>query len=387
MRPVFLAGVGSTNFGRLSGRSIKDLAREAGEAALLDSGIPRERIGALLVGNFLSGALTGQEVLAPLIANELGLRQVEPTKVEGACASSAIAFRLGFQMVGAGIHDAVLVVGVEKMTEATAEQATKAIMAATDLETEGRVGLTFPSFWGLVMSRHAYEYGTTREQVALVSVKNRRNGVLNEKAQFRSPVTVESVLHSRSICDPILLYDCCPISDGAAAAVICSRELVGFSRDRPTIEVVASAQTCGPVRTVDFEDITTFPGTVEAAQRAYRMAGIGPKDIDVVELHDCFTMAEIVDSEDLGFFPKGEGGRAVELGLTAVDGPIPINPSGGLLSKGHPVGATGCGQIYEIALQLWGRHPNQVPGARVGLTHNAGGTGTVTTVHIFRRTN
>lgn len=384
MRSVSIIGIGSTPFGKLTGRTIKDLAVEAAVEAIADARVPREKISCLFFGNFLSGVFTGQEVLAPLLANELGLRSAECTKVEGACASSAIGLRLAYLLIGAGFHDLALVAGAEKMTEATSDIATTAISAATDITTEGACGMTFPGFWALVMRRHMHEYGTTREQVAMVSVKNRANGVANEKAQFRKAVTLEEIVSSRPVSDPILKFDCCPVTDGATAIVLCATELAGQFTDCP-IEIIGSAHTLGPVRACDFTDLTTFPATVEAARKAYAMAGIGPSDIDVVELHDCFTMAEIVDSEDLGFFPKGKGGDAVEQGLTAIGGQIPINPSGGLLSKGHPTGATGCGQIYEIVRQLRGSHPNQVKNARTGLTHNAGGTGTVVTVHILRR--
>lgn len=384
MRSVSVIGIGSTQFGRLTGKTIKDLAVEAAEEAILDAKIPREKITCLFFGNFLSGVFTGQEVLAPLLANELGLRSAECTKVEGACASSAIGIRLAFLLISSGLHDIALVVGAEKMTEAPSGVATAAISAATDVSTEGACGLTFPGFWGLIMRRHMHQYGTTREQVAMISVKNRSNGVFNDKAQFRKAVTVDEVISSRVVSDPILKFDCCPVSDGAAAIILCATELARKFSDCP-IEIIGSSQTLGPVRACDFTDLTTLPGTVEAARRAYSMAGVGPGDIDVVELHDCFTIAEIVDSEDLGFFPKGKGGEAIEKGLTAINGIIPINPSGGLLSKGHPTGATGCAQIYEIVRQLRGIHPNQVKNARVGLTHNAGGTGTVTTVHILRR--
>jgi acetyl-CoA C-acetyltransferase len=384
MRSVSVIGIGSTKFGKLTGRTIKDLAVEASVQAIADAKVPREKIGCLFFGNFLSGVFTGQEVLAPLLANELGLRSAECAKVEGACASSAIGVRLAYLMIAAGYHDMALVAGAEKMSEASSDTVTTSISAATDITTEGACGMTFPSFWALVMQRHMYEYGTTREQVAMVSVKNRANGVSNDRAQFRKPVSLEEVVSARPISDPILKFDCCPVTDGAATLVLCATELAREFSDCP-IEIIGSANTLGPVRACDFTDLTTFPGTVEAAQKAYSMAGIGPGDIDVVELHDCFTMAEIVDSEDLGFFPKGMGGKALEYGLSSMNGRIPINPSGGLLSKGHPTGATGCAQIYEIVRQLRGIHPNQVKNARTGLTHNAGGTGTVTTVHILRR--
>ena len=229
-----------------------------------------------------------------------------------------------------------------------------------------------------------HEFGTTIEQLGMVSVKNHNNSVVNPRARFRNKVTLDEVMNSRLIADPLKLYDCCPISDGAAAAVLCPTEIARQFTDKP-IEIVGSAQTLGYATMYEMESLTTIEATVCAAKQAYEMAGLRPEDINVAELHDCFTMAEIGDSEDLGFFEKGKGGPAVEEGLTQVDGKIAINPSGGLLSKGHPVGATGLGQIYEVAKQLRGEHENQVRDAEIGLTHNLGATGQVCTIHILRR--
>jgi acetyl-CoA C-acetyltransferase len=378
MGKAFIAGVGSTEFGRHPERSLLELATEAGRAAIDDAGIPPERIGAVFVGNFVSGILTGQELLGPLVAANLGLRHVEAVKVEDACASSAAGVRLATHLVGAEIHGAVLVVGVERLTGAPREVFTTSMTAAIDGDTEAASGLTFPGFWALVMRRHAHLYGTTREQVSAVSVKNRGFGVRNPLAQFREPVTPAEVLESKPIADPLLMLDCCPVTDGAAAVVVANPKLAG-RHNSPAVKIAGSALVSGPPRVADYEDVTTHDGTVVAAERAYTAAGVGPEDVDVAELHDCFSIAEIVDSEDLGFFAKGEGGPAVaEGGARTV-----INASGGLLSKGHPTGATGCGQLYELALQLRDEHPNQVPGARIGLAHNGGGTTAAVTVHVL----
>jgi acetyl-CoA C-acetyltransferase len=375
---VHIAGVGSTPFGRWPERSLVDLATEAGRSALDDSGIPDDRVGAVFVGNFVGGILTGQELLGPLVAANLGLGFVEAVKVEAACASSAAGVRLGTHLVGAGVHDAVLVVGVERLTGAPREVFTASMTAAIDNEVEGPSGMTFPGFWALVMNRHQHLYGTTREQVAAVTVKNRGFGERNPLAQFRSPVTVEEVVGSAPVADPLRKFDCCPVTDGAAAVVVASPELTR-RHSSPAVRVAGSALVSSSPRAIDYEDLTEHGGTVEAARRAYEAAGVGPGDVDVAELHDCFSIAEIVDSEDLGFFAKGEGGPGVVEGTA----PAVVNPSGGLLSKGHPTGATGCGQIYEVALQLRGEHPNQVEGARVGLTHNGGGTSAAVTVHVL----
>lgn len=383
---VYVAGVGSTTFSKHPNRSLVSLGAEAARAALSDSRIPVDAIGALFVGNFVGGIMTGQELLAPIIASELGLSYVEAMKLEDACASSAAGIRLAFQLVGSGQHHAVLVVGVERLTGAPRDVFTAAMTAAIDNDNEGAVGVTFPGFWGLVMNRHMYQYGTTREQVAAVTVKNRRFGVRNPLAQFRKEVSFDEVLSSDLIADPICKFDCCPSTDGAAALVIASEDLARKYSQSP-VRIVGSALVTGPARVTGYRDITVHDGTVEAARRAYEMAGVDPEDIDVAEMHDCCSIAEIVDSEDLGFFAKGEGGPAA---LAAAEGrrhgrKVVINPSGGLLSKGHPVGATGCGQAYEIVQQLRECHSNQVEGARIGLTHNAGGTAAVVTIHIFEK--
>lgn len=231
----------------------------------------------------------------------------------------------------------------------------------------------------MVMARHMHLYRTTREHVAAVTVKNRASGARNPLAQFQKPVAMDEVIASPLICDPIRRYDCCPATDGAAAIVL-ARDHMARECGSPSVRIAASVLVNAPVRITDYADITTHDGTVAAAREAYRIAGVSAGDIDVAELHDCFSIAEIVDSEDLGFFAKGEGGPGVTRKQQ-----IAINPSGGLISKGHPTGATGCGQIYEVAMQLRGRHPNQVENARLGLTHNGGGTAAAVTVHIMEK--
>lgn len=374
---VHVAGVGSTSFGAHAGRTLQSLAVEAARAALADSNIPPARVGCVFVGNFVGGIMTGQELLGPIVAADLGLKGVSAVKIEAACASSSAAVQLGHKLIEAGAEDAVLVVGVERLTGFSRDSLTTAMTAAIDQGTEGHAGLTFPGFWGMVMARHMHLYGTTREQVAAVTVKNRRFGAGNPLAQFREAVSVEKVIASPLICDPIRRYDCCPATDGAAAVVL-AREEVARQHGSPAVRIAASVLVNAPVRITDYPEITTHDGTVEAANKAYQIAGVSPGDIDVAELHDCFSIAEIVDAEDLGFFAKGEGGPGV-----ARKNRVVINPSGGLLSKGHPTGATGCGQIYEVAMQLRGRHPNQVEKSRFGLTHNGGGTAAAVTVHIL----
>lgn len=384
LRPVSILGVGSTPFGRLGGQDIISMGTEACSEALLDSGIPKDFIQALFVGNFVGESLARQGALAPVMASGLALSGIPCTKVEGACASGGIAMRQGFLSVALGLYDFVLVAGVEKMSDVPGADVTTALSTAGEEHTEMRSGLTFPGAFAMIMEEHMSRFGTTREQIAMVSVKNHGNGYHNPKAQFRKQTNMEEVLTSRFIAEPIRLFDCPPISDGAAAAVICTKELA----DRFTgnsVEILGSGHASGPTALADMPDLATFPATRRAAEEAYTMSRIGPSDISVAEVHDCFTVAEILATEDLGFFERGDGGPAVEDGTTQLKGRLPVNPSGGLIAKGHPVGATGVAQIYELVHQLRGTAANQVNGPDLALAHNLGGAGAVATVHILGR--
>jgi len=383
MRNVFVAGAGSTTFGKHVAIPIESLAVDAAARAILESGIDREDIGTLYLGNFISGPLNGKEVLAGIVGDRLGLGNIPCTKVEGACASGGIAFRHAWIAVASGMCDAAIVVGVEKMTHASTAEVTSALNCAMDNENDGPSGLTFPGLFGLAWRVHAHKYGTTREDVAAVVIKNKANGLKNPLAQMGAVLTLDEIRASALIADPLQLFDCCPASDGAAALVLCSESMLQLGQ--PRIRVLASAQTSGSPRIANHPDLCSFEATVTAARKAYDQAGLQPKDIDLVELHDCFSIAEIIDSEDLGLVPRGLGGKWATEGRTGIGGDVAINPSGGLLSKGHPVGATGVGQIYEVVQQLRGLHPNQVPNARIGMTHNLGGTGVACTVNILRR--
>ena len=384
MRDVSIAGVGSTSFGKLPDRGIVELATDACREALADSGIPRERVQALYLGNFIGERLADQGALAPIVARRLGLDGIPATKVEAACASGGIALRHGYLTVTAGIHDVVLVAGVEKMSNIPTGDVTAALATAGDEGLEMRTGLTFPGAFAMVMQAHMARYGTSREQIAAVSVKNHDNGAANPKAQFRKPTTIEEVVNSRFVAEPLRLFDCPPISDGAAAAVVCTSDIARQFTTR-SVRILASGQGSGPVALSGMDDLTSFPATVRAASEAFGQAEIGPGDVDVAEVHDCFTIAELVATEDLGLVPRGDAGRAVEAGETAVDGRSPVNPSGGLIAKGHPVGASGVGQVYDLALQLRGEAANQVARARIGLAHSMGGCGAAATVHILAR--
>jgi acetyl-CoA C-acetyltransferase len=384
MRDVAITGIGSTLFGKHEGRGLESLAVEAANAALRNAGVSRKEIGALYLGNFIAGPLSGQEVLAGIVADELGLENIPCTKVEGACASGGIAFRHAVLAVSSGQCDAALVVGVEKMTHASGGQVTQALNCAMDNRSDGPSGLTFPGLFGLAWRIHAEKYGTTRDEVSSVVIKNKANGLKNPLAQLGAELSFDTIRQSQSIADPIQLYDCCPVSDGAAAIVVVAKDRAKGAPDLP-IDVLASVQTRGSPRIAGHRDIVSFDATVKAAEFAYRAAGLSPKDIDLVELHDCFSMAEIIDSEDLGLVPRGMGAKWAAEGRTRVGGDIPINPSGGLLAKGHPVGATGVGQLYEAVLQLRGIHANQVKDAGIAMTHNLGGSGIACTVSILKR--
>ncbi len=384
LRPVSILGVGSTPFGRLEGQDIVKLAVDACREAIADSGVARSRIQALYLGNFVGERLAGQGSLAAVTAGRLGLQGIPATKVEGACASGGLALREGFITVGLGLYDFVLVAGVEKMSGMPIGEITAALSTAGDEESEMRTGLTFPGAFAMVMEQHMENYGTTREQIAEVSIKNHRNGLNNPKAQFRRATDLEEVVNSRFIAEPIRLFDCPPISDGAAAAVLCPTEMAGDFAGEP-VRILGSGHATGPSALTEMGDLTSFSASVKAARAAYEMAGLGPADMDLAEVHDCFTVAEIVATEDLGFFPKGEGGPAVQSGETALDGRRPVNPSGGLIAKGHPVGATGLAQIYELAAQIRGTAGNQIANPEAALAHNLGGAGAVATVHILGR--
>jgi acetyl-CoA C-acetyltransferase len=383
MRDVSIVGAGTTPFGEL-GTGVTKLGSQAVVRVMEDGAVARGEVGALYLGNFVAGILEGQGTVGPIVADEVGLTGVPAMSVEGACASSGIAFRQAYNAIGSGVHDVVIVGGVESMTSADTPEFTRALGSAAHQRTEGTSGLTFPGFYGIYLDRYLHEYDATREQIAQVAVKNRANGASNPRARFREEVDVEAVLESAPVADPLRLYDCCPAADGAAAIVLAASDLAESFTDRP-VDVLATAHSSGPNAAHRYEDLTTLDATVAAADRAYADAGVEPGDLDVIELHDCFTPAEVGDAEDLGLFEKGEGARATAEGKTTIDGPHPINPSGGLLAKGHPVGATGVGQIYEVRRQLLGDHENQVEDARLGLTHNAGGSGVVCTVTVLER--
>lgn len=385
MREVAVVGIGLTEFGEKWGTSFRNLFVEAGALALEDAGMGGEQIDELFVGNMSAGRFVDQEHIGALIADYAGLTRnhIPSTRVEAACASGGLAFRQAVTTVASGMQDIVVAAGVEKMTDVGGSVSTDALAAAADREWEGAVGATFPCLYAMIARDYMQRYGLTREQLAMVAVKNHKNGAKNPMAQFRKEITIDTVLNSTLVADPLRLFDCSPVTDGAAAVVVCPLEMAREFTDTP-VKVLASTQATDTITLHDRRDISTLDATVAAGNRAFKMAGLNRGDIDLVEVHDCFTIAELCAIEDLGFCKKGEAGKLTEDGYTALDGDLPINPSGGLKACGHPVGATGIKQICEIVEQLRGEAKGrQVDGAKIGMAQNVGGTGATVVCNIL----
>jgi acetyl-CoA C-acetyltransferase len=380
MRDVVVVGAGMTKFGELWAKSIKDIFVEAALNAIKDAGV--DRIDSMYVGAMSPGLFVGQEHLGAVMADYLGVNPIPATHIESACASGGVAFRQAFLEVASGASDIVLAGGVEKMTDGA--DVTEVLATAADQEYEVYNGITFPGLYALIARAHMHQYGTTREQLAAVAVKNHRNGAKNPNAQFRSEVTLDQVMNSTMVADPLRLLDCSPVSDGGAAVILASMDVAKKLHKNP-VRVIASAQASDTIALHNRKSLTTLNSVVGAAQKAYRMANVKPSDIDFVEVHDCFTIAEIVVTEDLGLFEKGKGGEAAANGQTSLEcNLVPVNTSGGLKSKGHPVGATGIAQIIELYEQLNGRAGGrQVPNAHIGMAQNMGGTGASCVIHIL----
>ncbi|NIN92793.1 thiolase domain-containing protein [bacterium] len=383
MREVAVIGLGMTKWGELWEKSLRAIFVETALLALDDAGV--DKIDSMYVGSMSSGLFVGQEHIASLLADYLGQVPVPSARVETACASGGLALRLGFMEVASGMSDVVLVSGIEKMTDVTGYEATYALGTAADQEYEGYHGITFPGLYALIARAHMEKYGTTREQLALVAVKNHLNGSKNPLAQYPFEITVDSVLNSVMVADPLRVLDCSPITDGAAAVVLCPVEMARKMK-KPVVKITGSGHATDSISLSSREDITWLEATYQAGKRAYAMADKKPEDIDILEVHDCFTIAEICVIEALGIVEKGKGGKAVEDEVTYLEGKIPVNTSGGLKSKGHPVGATGVAQVIEIVKQLRGEAgKRQVKNPKVGMAQNMGGSGGSTVVHIFAK--
>jgi acetyl-CoA C-acetyltransferase len=381
MRDVAIIGVGMTKWGELWEKSLRSVFVESALLAMEDAGV--DRIDSMAVGCMSSGLFVGQEHLSSLLSDYLGKSSVPSVRVESACSSGGLALRHGFIEVASGVSDIVLVGGVEKMTDVTGCEATYALGTAADQEYEGYHGLTFPGLYALMAVAHMHAYGTTREQLAMVAVKNHENGSKNPLAQYPYKITVDGVLNSVLVADPLRILDCSPITDGAAAVILCPADMAKKMK-RPVVRIAGSGQATDTIALSSRKDITWLESTYLAAKTALAMAGRKVEDMDLFEVHDCFTIAEIMVTEALGIVERGQGGKAVEEGLTAAGGKFPVNPSGGLKAKGHPVGATGVAQVVEVVKQLRGEAgERQVKGAKRGLTQNMGGTGGSSVVHVI----
>lgn len=383
MREVCVIGCGMTKFGELWAKSFRDIFVEAALKAINDGEV--EKIDSMYVGTMSSGLFIGQEHIGALMADYLGVAPIPAVRVESACCSSGMALRMGFIDVASGNSDIVLVGGVEKMTDGA--DVTYALATAADQEYEVYQGVTFPGLYAMIARAHMYRYGTTREQLAAVAVKNHHNGALNPNAQFQREITVEQVINATLVADPLTILDSSPVSDGAACVILASEELAK-SLKKPLIKILGSGAATDSLALHQREDITTLKAVKISAERAYKMAGINPSDVDFAEVHDCFTIAEICILEELGFVEKGKGGLFTEEGHTSLEGKIPVNTSGGLKSKGHPVGATGIAQVFEVVEQLRNNAgKRQIKNAKIGLAQNMGGSGASSVTHILKKLN
>jgi len=381
MRNVAVVGVGQTKFGELWDRSLRELAAEAGNLAITDSSVDKANVQSLFVGNMAGGKFASQEHIAALVAAQLGVNPIPATRIEAACASGAAAVRQAYISIASGVYDVALVVGVEKMSDLPASEVVASLMAASDQEWEAGIGITFSALYALMARAHMHKYGTTEEQLALVSVENHKNAVGNKYAQYPFEVKLQTVLNSPMIADPLKLLDCSPITDGAAAVVLAS-ENVAKKLANP-VWIRASAQASDSIALHERESLTEMNATKIAAKNAYSSAGVDVNKVDVFEVHDCFSINEIISLEGLGVVPVGQGGKFIEKGGHALTGEAPTNTSGGLKAGGHPVGATGVRQIIDLTHQLRSKAHNQINGAGVGLALNVGGSGASSVVHIL----
>jgi len=380
MREVVVVGVGMTKFGEIWDQGLRDLFVEAALGAMDSAGA--DTLDSIYVGNMSAGLFVGQEHLGPLMADHLGMRGVPATRVESACASGGMALRSAFFEVASGASDLVLAAGVEKMNDGA--DVTGVLATASDQEEEVYYGVTFPGLYALIARAHMAKHGTTEEDLSWVSVKAHRNGAQNPKAQFRRVVSLEDVMGSSLVAEPLRLLHCSPVTDGAAAVLLCPLDRAAEFTDRP-VKILASGAATSSLALASRPD-PSFLDVVElSGRRAYEMAGLTPDDIDLAEVHDCFAIAEICCVEALGFLEVGKGKDGAREGITDLGGKIPVNMSGGLKSKGHPVGATGVAQAVTIVEQLRGEAgKQQVEGARIGMAQNMGGSGASSVVHIFQ---
>ncbi|MCM2272104.1 MAG: thiolase domain-containing protein [candidate division Zixibacteria bacterium] len=383
MREVYVVGVGMSEWGEIWQKSIRDLFVDAARAAISNAGV--DRLDSLYVGCMSGGLFVGQEHIGALMADYLGMRGLPAVRVESACASGGMAFRQAFLEVASGASDVVMASGVEKMTDVSGDGCTDALATAADQEYEVFHGATFPGLYAMMAHAHMARYGTTREMLSAVAAKNHRNGAKNPVAQYPFEITAEAVSKSVMVADPLRILDCSPITDGAAAVIVTTKE-VAQKLKRPYIKVLGSAIGTDSIALAQRADITTIKSATIATEKALKMAGKAIGDIRFAEVHDCFTIAEIMVAESIGKFAPGKAGEAILSCETSLEGKFPINPSGGLKSKGHPVGATGVAQIVEVYKQLTGQAENgrQIPKSpTLGMAQNMGGSGASSVVHVL----
>jgi len=382
---VSIVSAGLSKFGKNEGLYARELFAEAVKEAFdrcprLE---PKRDVKAMFVGH-MGESYEHQGHTASTVADWSGLLNIPATRTEAACASSGAALQSGIYAVLSGLADVVLVGGVEKMTHRSTTEVTEYLAMASDYPFEQWHGITFPGLYALMATAHMHKYGTTESQLAAIAVKNHYHGTLNPKAHMQKEITLEKALNSRTIASPLKLYDCSLITDGASCAIITKPELANKFTDQP-VHIIGTGQASDTIGLYERQSLTSLQAAKLAAKKAYTMAAVKPEDIEVAEVHDCFTIAEIIAYEDLGFCLTGEGGKLAESGETRLGERLPVNTSGGLKAKGHPVGATGTGQAYEMYLQLTGQtDQRQVKNAKIGLTHNVGGSGATATVHIYR---
>ena len=374
-------GIGHGKFGRRE-VTVQELAFEPFREALEDCGLHQKDLDALIVGS--SPEYHRQRSLSGVVAEYLGMNPKPTFLVEAACASSSAALAIADAYIRAGIYDTVAVLGVQKMLELSTPEILALMGRVGDVQWESGFGTTFPGYYAMFAHRHMHEYGTTREQLAAVAVKNHHYGAKNPNAMFQKEITAEKALASRMVASPLRLYDCCANADGAACMIVTNEETA--KKAETPIWMAGLGSATAPMSVLRREKLSEIPSAIDAARNAYKMAGIEPKDVDMADVHDCFTIAEILAYEDLGFCEKGGGGKMIEEGETYIGGRIPVNVDGGLKSKGHPVGATGVSMAVEAVKQLRGEAgERQVDGAEVALMHNVGGIGQYCFVNILRR--
>jgi acetyl-CoA C-acetyltransferase/acetyl-CoA acyltransferase len=388
MKKVAIVGAGQSRYGEFPDKGIKELFFEAYRDMVksVDKGVDPKRIGSAYIGNLGSGGFQLGNMSA-LVSEFAGLPYIHTVRVENACASGGYAIVSAVMDVLSGAHDVVIAGGVEKMTDVSGIKQKYWLGVSGDTEYERLAGTTFAGLYALIAHRHMHQFGTKREHLSMVAVKNHKNGAQNPKAQFQKEITLEKAIKSPYVAYPLNLFDCCSTTDGASSVLVCDAEIAKEFTDTP-IYVTGFGTSSDYLAIHDRPDTVTLEGTKRASRSAYEMAGITPKDIDLAEVHDCFTIAELLAYEDLGFCEKGKAGQFIEEGHTQIGGDKPVNASGGLKSKGHPIGSTGTGQAYEMFNQLRGtvqKPERQVKDAEVGLVHNVGGSGGTVSVSILGR--